>query len=183
RRQPNQVWYAGYFQDDYKVTSSLTLNLGMRFDYFQPWKEIHDHWASFDLASNQIVYAKNAPSNNGGRALRFGDGNNFGPRFGFAWRPVKSHELVVRGGYGVYYEQEHPSGPILHAINPPPGGIGAPDAPYSGFGFTRDFTAPPLRTNPVPSLLWEQLLPRHRSDSRSRCGERSRSAWPRYLRA
>jgi hypothetical protein len=155
--QPNQFWYAGYFQDDYKVTSSLTLNLGMRFDYFQPWKEIHDHWASFDLASNQIVYAKNAASNYGGRALKFGDGNNFGPRFGFAWRPVKSHELVVRGGYGVYYEQEHPSGPILHAINPPPGGIGAPDASYSGFGFTRDFTAPALSTNPVPSLLWSNF--------------------------
>jgi hypothetical protein len=115
------------------------------------------------------VYAKNASSNVGGRALKFGDRNNFGPRFGFAWRPVKSHELVVRGGYGVYYEQEHPSGPILHAINPPPGGIGAPDAAYSGFGFTRDFTAPALSTNPVPSLLWRTspAAPQH---SRSRRG-------------
>ena len=64
---------------------------------------------------------------------------------------------MVRGGYGIYYEQEHPSGPILNAINPPPGGIGAADAPYSGFGFTRDFTAPALSTNPVPSLLWSNF--------------------------
>ena len=47
--RPNQFWYAAYFQDDYKVTSTLTLNLGIRYDYFQPWKEIQDHWASFDL--------------------------------------------------------------------------------------------------------------------------------------
>ena len=155
--QPNQFWDAAYFQDDYKVTPSLTLNLGLRYDYFQPWKEIHDHWASFDLAANQIVYAKDATDAQGGRALKFGDGNNFGPRFGFAWRPLKGQELVVRGGYGVYYEQEHPSGPILNAINPPPGGIGAPDAPFSGFGFTRDFTAPALSANPQPSLMWSNF--------------------------
>jgi hypothetical protein len=155
--RPNQFWFGAYVQDDYKVTPSLTLNLGIRYDYFQPWKEIRDHWASFDLASEQIVYARNAPSSVGGRALRFGDGNNFGPRFGFAWRPRRSQDLVLRGGYGIYYEQEHPSGPILHAINPPPGGIGAADASYSGFGFTRDFTAPALAANPAPSLRWNNF--------------------------
>ena len=66
------------------MTPSLTVNLGIRYDYFQPWKEIHDHWASFDLASNQVVYAKNATDAEGGRALKFGDGNNFGPRSCFA---------------------------------------------------------------------------------------------------
>jgi hypothetical protein len=153
--QPNQFWYAAYFQDDYKVTSSLTVNLGIRYDYFQPWKEIHDHWASFDLTGHQVVYAKDAKDAQGRRALKFGDENNFGLRFGFAWRPARPQELVVRGGYGIYYEQEHPSGP--NAINPPPGGIGAADAPYSGFGLTRDFTAPALSTNPVPSLLWSNF--------------------------
>lgn len=155
--QPNQFWNSWYLQDDIKVTPYLTINLGIRYDYFQRWKEKHDHWASFDLASNQIVYAKNAGDAQGGRALESGDPNNFGPRFGFAWRPLKTQDLVVRGGYGIYYEQEHPSGPILNAINPPPGGIGAPDAAYSGFGFTRDFTAPPLSVNPRPTLLWDNF--------------------------
>ncbi len=153
--RPNQFWYAGYAQDDIKVTSSLTLNLGIRYDYFQPWKEMRDHWASFDLNTNQIVYAKNATDEQGGRALRFGDQNNWGPRFGFAWRPFGVQSTVLRGGYGIYYEQEHPSGPILNAINPPPGGIAAADAAYSGFGFTRDFTAPALSTNPAPTLFWD----------------------------
>ncbi|MEO7144710.1 MAG: carboxypeptidase regulatory-like domain-containing protein, partial [Bryobacteraceae bacterium] len=85
--QPNQFWNSGYVQDDIKVTPYLTVNLGLRYDYFQRWKEKHDHWASFDLASNQIDYAKNATDAQGGRALQFSDPNKFGPRFGFAWRP------------------------------------------------------------------------------------------------
>ena len=155
--RPNQFWLAGYFQDDYKVSTNLTINLGIRYDYFQPWKEMKDHWATFDLATNQLVYAASANDSQGGRALRFGDKNNWGPRFGFAWRPLGRQNTVVRGGYGVYFEQEHPSGPILHAINPPPGGIGAAGAEFSGFGFTRDYTAPALATNPNPTLFWNNF--------------------------
>jgi hypothetical protein len=155
--RPNQFWLAGYFQDDYKVSTNLTLNLGIRYDYLQPWKELHDHWSTFDLATDQLVFAQNAGDAQGGRALRFGDKNNWGPRFGFAWRPLGRQNTVVRGGYGVYFEQEHPSGPILHAINPPPGGLGAPGAEFSGFGFSRDYTAPSITTNPIPTLLWNNF--------------------------
>ena len=155
--RPNQFWWAGYFQDDYKVSTNLTVNLGIRYDYFQPWKELRDHWATFDPATNQIVYARNATDAQGGRALRFGDQNNWGPRLGFAWRPLGRSNTVLRGGYGIYYEQEHPSGPILHAINPPPGGLGAPGAEFSGFGFSRDYTAPALATNPLPTLFWSNF--------------------------
>ena len=155
--RPNQFWLAGYVQDDYKVTTNLTVNLGIRYDYFQPWKEMRDHWATFDLATNQSVFAANASEAQGGRALRFGDKNNWGPRFGFAWRPLGRQNTVVRGGFGVYFEQEHPSGPILHAINPPPGGIGAAGAEFSGFGFSRIYTAPSVTTNPIPTLLWNNF--------------------------
>jgi len=139
------------------VTNNLTLNLGIRYDYFQPWKEMRDHWAGFDANSNQLVYSKTATEAQGGRALAFADNKNWGPRFGFAWKPLGLTNTVLRGGYGIFYEQEHPSGPILNAINPPPGGIAAVGAEYSGFGFTRDFTAPALATNPVPSLNWSNF--------------------------
>jgi hypothetical protein len=154
---PNQFWDAGYFQDDFKVTNSLTLNLGLRFDYFQPWKEKHDHWAGFDLNTNQPIYAATATAAEGGRALQFADKNNWGPRFGFAWRPFGRQNTVIRGGYGVYYEQEHPSGPINNAVNPPPGGPYAPNADTSGFGFARDFIAPALSVNPKPTLGWDNF--------------------------
>jgi hypothetical protein len=155
--RPNQFWTAGYFQDDWKVTSTLTLNFGIRYDYFQPWKELRDHWANFDVASGKMVYAASATDAVGGRALQFPDKNNWGPRFGFGWRPMGSQSTVIRGGYGVYFEQEHPSGPILQAINPPPGGIGAAGADWSGFSFSRDFTAPALATNPKPTLFWSNF--------------------------
>src|SRR5262249_32677633 len=155
--RPNQFWFGGYVQDDYKVSPSLTLNFGMRYDYFQPWKELRDHWANFDLQNNQLVFASSEPENLGGRALRFGDRNNWGPRVGFAWRPFGLTNTVLRGGYGIYYKQEHPSGPILHALNPPPGGIAAAGAATAGFGFQRDYTAPPLATNPKPELFWENF--------------------------
>ncbi len=154
---PNQFWSAGYFQDDYKVTNTLTLNLGLRYDYFQPWKEKHDHWAGFDLNTNQVEYAATATAAEGGRALQFGDKNNWGPRFGFAWRPLGRQNTVIRGGYGIYYEQEHPSGPINNAVNPPPGGPYAPNAATSGFGFARDFIAPALSVNPQPTLFWDNF--------------------------
>jgi hypothetical protein len=154
---PNQFWYGGYFQDDYKITNSLTLNLGIRYDYFQPWKEKHDHWAGFDLNTNQVVYAATATAAEGGRALQFGDPTNWGPRFGFAWRPLGRQNTVIRGGYGVYYEQEHPSGPINNAVNPPPGGIYSANAASSGFGFARDFIAPALSSNPQPTLFWDNF--------------------------
>ena len=154
---PNQFWYAGYFQDEYKITNTLTLNLGLRYDYFQPWKERHDHWAGFDLNTNQVVYAKTATAEQGGRSLQFGDKKDWGPRFGFAWRPRGRQNTVIRGGYGIYFEQEHPSGPINNAVNPPPGGPYAPGAEYSGFGFLRQFIAPALSASPNPTLFWNNF--------------------------
>ena len=100
--RPNQFWLASYFQDDYKVSTNLTVNLGIRYDYFQPWKEMRDHWASFDLAANQLVYAANAPEAQGGRALRSGDTNNWGPRFGFAWRPLGRKIRLCAGVWSLF---------------------------------------------------------------------------------
>jgi hypothetical protein len=92
---------AFFVQDDWKARPDLTLNLGLRYDLFTPPTERFDRLSNFDPATKTIVMAgKDAP---GGRALAKTDKNNFGPRIGFAYSPMKSGKLVVRGGYGVLY--------------------------------------------------------------------------------
>ena len=117
---------------------------------------MRDHWASFDLSTNQIVYAKNATDAQGGRALRFRRRATTGVR-GSASHGAPSVFRVrfCAAATASTTSRNIPAAPILNAINPPPGGIAAPDAASSGFGFTRDFTAPALATNPAPTLFWD----------------------------
>jgi len=100
-------WTQSYFvQDDWKVTPRLTLNLGMRYDYFAPYTQSDDRFA--DVYQNgfvitSIVTPQNSPY---GRGLLQPNRKDFSPRFGFAWRPPAWGEWVVRGGYGIYFTPE-----------------------------------------------------------------------------
>jgi hypothetical protein len=97
------LWQAYYVNDDWKVTSRLNITFGLRYDYFGRFTQSDDKFVN--IAQNgyiigNLVDTKASPF---GRKLVTNDGNNFGPRFGFAWRPPISGETVVRGGYGIYY--------------------------------------------------------------------------------
>ena len=93
---------AFFVQDDWKVNSNLTLNLGLRYDIFTAPTERHDHQSNFVPATRTIqVAGENAP---GGRDLANTDKNNFGPRIGFAWSGLRDDKkIVIRGGYGLLY--------------------------------------------------------------------------------
>ena len=98
----------GYFQDDWKVSSRLTLNLGVRYDVETGRAANNNEQISFDLA--QINPAAGVPGVitfagiNGVPNSNFNtDKNNFAPRVGFAWRPFNDDKTVVRGGFGVFY--------------------------------------------------------------------------------
>ncbi|WP_321469930.1 carboxypeptidase-like regulatory domain-containing protein [uncultured Paludibaculum sp.] len=97
-------FWQGYFvNDDWKVTSNLTLNLGMRYDYFQPYKQSDDKMVNIEQ-NGFIVAGLTTPQTSAyGRALIAPDRNNIGPRFGFAYRPKFTNDAVIRGGYGIYY--------------------------------------------------------------------------------
>jgi len=96
----------GYFEDDYKVTNALTLNLGLRYDVLTGWTDRHNQLAWFDPD-------KPDPTLGLPGALQFVgmDGNrrgqtetgysNVSPRLGFAWR--LGEKTVIRGGYGLFY--------------------------------------------------------------------------------
>jgi hypothetical protein len=103
--------YRGFFvQDDFKVTSTLTLNLGMRFEYERAPYEAADRYSVIDLSvpnsgagnlPGAVIFAGNGAGRSGTRTLSETDFSAWGPRIGFAWRPIS--RTVLRGGWGVYY--------------------------------------------------------------------------------
>lgn len=120
-RYNRHVDTAFYAQDSWKLSQKLTLNVGLRWEYFQPPVDADDHRANFDPSNGSIVLPSSAtrsylstnlpatlpvevsPSGFPGRSLLFGQHSLFGPRIGVAylWRP----DTVIRGGWGIYYGQ------------------------------------------------------------------------------
>lgn len=88
-----------YVQDDWRASTRLTLNLGVRYEYSTPYWERDNILSNFDPSTNSMIIAKDGSLYD--RALIRPDRNNFGPRLGFAYT-VTPH-TVVRGGYGVSY--------------------------------------------------------------------------------
>ncbi len=97
--------YSGFFQDDWKVSSRLTLNLGLRYDYLG-WPYTRDNTlGSFDLVTGQYLWDGTNPVTGAPANVRRGIVNprydNFAPRAGFAYR--LNDKTTVRGGYGIFY--------------------------------------------------------------------------------
>jgi len=88
-----------YLQDDWRATTKLTLNLGLRYEYSTPYWERDNILSNYDPATNSIVKASNGSLSQ--RALINPDRNNFGPRLGFAYTVRQG--TAIRGGYGVSY--------------------------------------------------------------------------------
>jgi Carboxypeptidase regulatory-like domain/TonB dependent receptor len=99
--------YAVFAQDDWKVTPTLTVNLGVRWEYFTPLTEANNTLSNYVFGSQGVVNgfvcgpaAPLVPCRNGGQ-LYPPDRNNFGPRVGFAWSPsAYAGRVVFRGGFG-----------------------------------------------------------------------------------
>ena len=116
-REFNFMYFAPYFQDDWRVSSRLTVNLGVRWDYRNVPYESRNRmaWRNLDYAPGGLLVADESLAEGGivdgayyqvaGRRSpenpdRF---KVFAPRFGFAWRPI-GEDTVIRGGYGVFFD-------------------------------------------------------------------------------
>ena len=113
----NTTWYYAVFvQDDWRVTNNLTVNLGLRWEYTSATQEALNRQSNFDYATGQILVAG---QDGNSRGLINVDENNFAPRFGFAWTPDSSNTWVVRGGWGMFYNNEEPRTAFQLGFNPP----------------------------------------------------------------
>jgi hypothetical protein len=111
------MYFAPYFEDDWKATPNLTLNLGLRWDYHAAAYELHNHFFWLDVnnplgglcfADKTLLTNGVAPPGNGvyeycgSNVPHQGPKNPFAPRIGFAYRI--GDKTVVRGGYGLFWD-------------------------------------------------------------------------------
>ncbi len=104
-------YWAAFIQDDWKVTRKLTLNLGLRWEYYAPRRESHNNFSSFDPTLpnpgaggrlGAVAFLGEGAGRDNSRSS-FADSywKNFGPRFGFAYQLTQ--KTVLRGGYALFY--------------------------------------------------------------------------------
>ncbi len=112
-------YFGPYFQDDWKATSNLTLNLGVRWDFRSIpyetdnklfWVDTANTLGGLCFANPKLLTDGIAPAGNG--FYRYCGRNNprspsylpFSPRLGFAYRPFGGNKTVIRGGYGIFFD-------------------------------------------------------------------------------
>jgi outer membrane receptor protein involved in Fe transport len=99
QRHETQWLYAGFFQDDWRVTPNLTLNLGLRYEYTTPIREDHNLLGNFDPNLGglvQVGHQISSPYNP--------DHTQFAPRLGLAWDVTGKGTTVLRAGGGIVYD-------------------------------------------------------------------------------
>jgi hypothetical protein len=133
--------YDFFGQDDWRVSHNLTLNLGLRYEYKALVTDQSNQFSNFDFSNGDLLVAGtsaaslqsfnpatqaysqvgtlNLGSTTENRSLQYPDRDNFAPRIGFAWQPFANSKTVLRGGYGVFYDQTFGDVYFQKANNPP----------------------------------------------------------------
>jgi hypothetical protein len=129
-----------YVKDDWRVTRTLTLNLGLHYEVNTPFTEARNHWANFNpVTGQQLIAGVNGVD---ATANINTDYKGIGPRIAFAWQP--NAKTVVRGGYGLFYDPQGNAGSNIRQERQPP----------------FDFVVNVAKTgNDVPTLLTSQGFP------------------------
>ncbi len=115
--------FGAYLQDEWRVTDSLTLNLGLRYQTYTPWVEVRDRQVNFAPFSGKVEVPGESTFYSNNRALynsyNWGLGN-FQPRFGFAYTPgALGKKTVFRGAYTVSSYLEGTGTGLRLPLNPP----------------------------------------------------------------
>jgi hypothetical protein len=159
-RQNNSAIFA---QDDWKATSNLTLNLGLRTEFLGAWTDGDCHIGNIESdltksGSYPFIYpscvnklgVSGLTGNAAGSTFKNSVSTGWGPRVGFAWDMLGRHTTTVRGGYGIYYVREDVGAVDQLSFQ-------APFVPIVFFGQTPGFTmsdfftgTPATNPNAVP---------------------------------
>ncbi len=102
----NQRFHYLYFQDDWRASHTLTINMGLRYELVTPPWVDGNQLANFDSSTNKLIYARGGSIYD--RALVHINTLNFAPRFGFAW--AIDPRMTIRSGYGLSYVQGNRNG-------------------------------------------------------------------------
>ena len=95
-------YYGWFIQDDWKLKPNLTLNLGLRWEYYSPPSEVHGTLSNLYFGSQDLANATVRLTSQ----LYRPEYRNFAPRVGFAWSPASHNQnFVVRGGFGMFYDR------------------------------------------------------------------------------
>ena len=159
-RNRYQYW-AGYAQDDWKISRKLTLNYGLRYDVFVPRYERRNNLSTFDLnlpnsaAGNRpgaMIFLGEGEGRSGLNRLADIDWGGWGPRLGLAY--ALNGKTVLRSGYGIYYAQGNANAGLRDSLQSSVGFVAQPvfqslDAGATpGFnwdgGFPQNFARPPF---------------------------------------
>jgi hypothetical protein len=126
-----------YLQDDWRVGGSLTLNLGLRWEYHSPWVEVADRQTNFDLYTGTM---RLAGKDGNSRALYQPFRKDFQPRVGFAYTPkLLGKRVVLRGAYTISSYLEGTGTNLRLPLNPPF------NSEYQALYNTPDYIVPPTR--------------------------------------
>ncbi len=113
----NNRWSA-FLQDDWKATRNLTVNIGVRYDFYGLFSNAGGDMSSFDPDLKKVVFISGTPDPRlvatlptvNGKDIGItpsnwynNDRNNFAPRLGLAYRPFNTNRLVIRAAYGIYF--------------------------------------------------------------------------------
>jgi hypothetical protein len=117
-------WFL-FVQDDWRVSRTLTLNIGLRYEYAIPFYQGHD-WTNTYRAGQKSTVTPTAPlgmvfPGDAGvtRGITPEDKNNFAPRVGLAWDPRGDGKLAIRAFYGLFYEDFGATNSTYAAVNQP----------------------------------------------------------------
>jgi hypothetical protein len=141
------IFWAPYVQDNWKLKPNLTVYMGLRWEYDQPPTELNDRQGYFDFRTSTI---KTIRADHLQRGLMYPDKNNFGPRLGFAYSPTA--RTVIRAAAGMYYALVPANEAQFRGVDQPPFFyVGSLYNSQPAF-FTLDNLFPPISSAPASSL-------------------------------